>query len=458
MLTEKKLFDELGGFDGQALAGGYSDVDYCLKVGKAGRRVVWTPFALMSQRHTTEPPKDVGADDEDDEVEEQRLWIFPGPAAQTMFDRWLDHIAFDPAYNRNLSLNMYSSKYAAKAFKVETLPPLTWGPDNHPEPCILALNGDKTGCGEYRIIAPLRALVNAEKVHGINDSTYLSIPELARMSPDVLVFQRPILDQHIKLVELYANYSKAFRVYELDDLITNIQYSNQARHIIHGKDLIRRFRHVVDICDRFVVSTDYLAQEYRKFKTDIRVVPNYIERAKWEGFEPKRRQGLKPRVGWAGSNSHVGDLAIIADVVKALSDEVEWVFLGLCPEGVRNLVEYHSSVPIRHFPAKLASLNLDLAIAPLEDVPFNHAKSHLKLLEYGMLGYPVVCTDMTPYQGAYPVTRVSNRLKHWVGAIREQVSDLDELAKRGDALRDYTKANWMLEDNLDPWLKAWLPA
>jgi hypothetical protein len=122
------------------------------------------------------------------------------------------------------------------------------------------------------------------------------------------------------------------------------------------------------------------------------------------------------------------------------------------------LVEYHSSVRIEHYPAKLASLNLDLAIAPLEDVPFNHGKSHLKLLEYGMLGYPVVCTDITPYQGAYPVTRVKNRLKHWVAAIREEVSDLDELAKRGDALRDYTKAHWMLEDNLDIWLKAWLPS
>ena len=273
MLTEKKLFDELGGFDEQALAGGYSDVDYCLKVGKAGRRVVWTPFALMSQRHTTEPPTEVEADEEDDEVEEKRLWIFPGPAAQTMFDRWLDRIAFDPAYNRNLSLNIYSSKYAAaKAFRIETLPALTWGPDNHPEPCILALNGDKTGCGEYRIIAPLRALVNAGKVHGLNSATYLSIPELARMSPDSIVLQRPILEEQVKLAELYAHYSKAFRVYELDDLITNIQYSNQARHSFQGKDLIQRFRRALDVCDRFVVSTEYLAQEYRKFKTEIRVV------------------------------------------------------------------------------------------------------------------------------------------------------------------------------------------
>jgi GT2 family glycosyltransferase/glycosyltransferase involved in cell wall biosynthesis len=457
LLTEKRLFDELGGFD-DSLVGGYSDVDYCLKVGKAGRRVVWTPFAVMFLGHTTELPTEVEVDEEDDAVEKERSWIFPGPAGQTMFDRWLGRIAFDPAYNRNLSLCLSSSGTDLKGFEIETLPALTWDPDFHPVPRILALKADFTGCAEYRIVAPMRALGNAGKIQGLDVVEHLSIPELARMSLDVMVFQRQLKENQIRMMELYARNLKAFRVYEMDDLMTNLQHGNQARQSYQGQDVVRQLRQALDVCDRFVVSTDFLAQEYRKFKTDIRVVPNYIERAKWEEFAPKRRQGRKPRVGWAGGVSHASDLSIIADVVKALSDEVEWVFFGLCPEGVRNLVEYHSGVPIEDYPGKLASLNLDLAIAPLEDVPFNHGKSNLKLLEYGMLGYPVVCTDMTPYQGAYPVTRVKNRLKHWVGAIREHVSDLDELARRGDLLRDYTKANWMLEDNLDVWLAAWIPS
>lgn len=102
----------------------------------------------------------------------------------------------------------------------------------------------------------------------------------------------------------------------------------------------------------------------------------------------------------------------------------------------------------------LASLALDLAVAPLEDVPFNHAKSHLRILEYGILGYPVIATDITPYRGAFPIIR-ANRFKDWVDAIREHVSDRDELARRGDALREHITENWMLEDHLDQWLKAW---
>lgn len=457
MLTEKKLFDESGGFDDKALAGGYSDVDYCMKVGKLGRRIVWTPYAVVFQKHQAELPKEVELGDEDDEVEKSRSWVLPGPAGQVMFDRWIDHIAFDPAYNRNLSLCPPSVGDLVNGFEVETMPALTWDPDFRPVPRILALKGDFSGCAENRIVAPLRALIGAGKVQGMGLTTYLSIPELARMSPDVVLFQRQINEEQVKLMELYARNTKAFRVYELDDLITNVQLRNRSRRDFQDKDLVRRFRQALDASDRFVVATETLAQEYRKFKSDIRVVPNYIEHEKWGGLMPKRRQGKKPRVGWAGSLSHEGDLAIVSDVVKALSDEVEWVFFGLCPEGVRPLVEYHSGVPVEHFPAKLASLDLDLAIAPLEDVPFNHAKSHLKLLEYGILGYPVICTDITPYRGDYPVTRVKSRQKDWVAAIREHISDMDELARRGDVLRDYIKANWLLEDHADSWLKAWLP-
>ncbi|MEJ2712487.1 MAG: hypothetical protein P8014_04805 [Acidihalobacter sp.] len=92
----------------------------------------------------------------------------------------------------------------------------------------------------------------------------------------------------------------------------------------------------------------------------------------------------------------------------------------------------------------------------LEDVPFNHAKSHLRLLEYGILGYPVVCSDLTPYRGDFPVTRVRNRHRDWVEAIREHVTDLAASAERGDVLRAHVRKHWLLENNLDVWLEGWL--
>ncbi|MCE5394423.1 MAG: glycosyltransferase family 1 protein, partial [Acidithiobacillus sp.] len=165
-----------------------------------------------------------------------------------------------------------------------------------------------------------------------------------------------------------------------------------------------------------------------------------------------------PRVGWAGGVGHTGDLEMIADVVRDLSSEVDWVFFGLCPDGLRPYVkEFHSGVPLAQYPAKLASLDLDLALAPLEDNPFNEAKSHLRLLEYGILGYPVVCSDIYPYQGDFPVWRVANRYRDWIRVIREALSDRQALSQMGDRLREHVRAHWLLENHLDDWLRVWLP-
>ena len=112
---------------------------------------------------------------------------------------------------------------------------------------------------------------------------------------------------------------------------------------------------------------------------------------------------------------------------------------------------------LHDYAAKLASLDLDLAVAPLEHHPFNEAKSNLRLLEYGVLGYPVLCTDILPYQGDLPVVRVGNRHRDWVRAIRDMVADRDACRRAGEALRQAVIRDWMLEDHLDEWKRAWLP-
>jgi len=107
----------------------------------------------------------------------------------------------------------------------------------------------------------------------------------------------------------------------------------------------------------------------------------------------------------------------------------------------------------------LAGLQLDLAIAPLEDNRFNACKSNLRLLEYGACAVPVVCSDVGPYQDpALPVSRVRNRHREWVGAIREHLADTAARRQAGDALKRVVHRDWMLEGaGLDEWRAAWLP-
>lgn len=446
MLVKRSLYLDSGGLDEVRFKVSFNDVDFCQRLRQQGYRNVYTPHARLLHEGSVSQTNAIENKAKDDKLNRFKA------EQDGFYDAWRNAVAFDPAFNRNLSSH-------GRDFLIEIAPALTWDPEWRPRPRILAHPADRFGCGEYRIIAPMRALNEAGRIMGWDTGNYLSPPELFRMEPDVILLQRQVDPHQLDLIERYISHSRAFRIYEIDDLITNIPIrSIRKKHFVEQKDLHKRFRKGIAMCERFIVSTEFLAEEYRGYCKDIVVVPNFIEQRRWGQLKPVRRQGDKPRVGWAGSVTHDGDLAIIFDVVKATSKEVDWVFFGMCPDDIRPYVaEFHKGVSLEDYPAKLASLDLDLAVAPLEDVPFNHGKSHLRLLEYGVLGYPVICTDITPYRGDYPVTRVANRFRDWVEAIRSHVADRDELARRGDVLRDYINANWILEDNLEIWSKAWLP-
>jgi hypothetical protein len=169
----------------------------------------------------------------------------------------------------------------------------------------LSIHADAMGCGEYRIIAPMRALTGAGRVMGWDAAGYFHPREYGRMDPDAIVFQRQLEWGQIEFMQRIARISKAFRVYELDDLITkhpDHEFPEEA--VREQKDVNKRFRKAASLCHRFVVSTDYLAEAFKGYCDEIVVVPNYLERARWDGFAPKRRGGARARVGWAGSATH----------------------------------------------------------------------------------------------------------------------------------------------------------
>ncbi|MBK6741807.1 MAG: glycosyltransferase [Hydrogenophilales bacterium] len=445
LLVRKLVYDQLGGLDETNFQVSYNDIDLCLKVRQVGLLVVWTPFATLLHEGSA---SQLANTEQTQQTEKQRRFL---AERGTFYDKWPRQIAFDPAYNRNFSLR-------TRRPEIEAEPMLRLAPSDRNRPRILAHTGDRAGSGEYRVMAPMRQLNRAGRVYGLETDRYLGIPELLRFEPDSIVLQRQIEPRNIERIEGYRRHGKAFTVFELDDLLFN----PPVRHVASAQiaslpELKKRLRKAIGLCDRLMVSTDYLADAMREYATEIVVCPNYIEAARWCGLTLKRQRGAKPRVGWAGSFGHEGDLEIIVDVVKATASQAEWVFLGYCPESLKGHVEFQPIVALADYPAKLASLDLDLAVAPLEDVPFNHAKSHLRLLEYGILGYPVICSDITPYRGDYPVHRVRNRHKDWLEAIHDMLTNSIRLAQAGDALRAHVEEHWLLENNLDRWQAAWLP-
>ncbi len=444
LLIKADLYTSLNGMDEQDLKVLFNDVDLCLKAREAGYQVVWTPAATLIHKASVSIKKQQSPEQRHSTMRRVRH------EHQTMFSRWLNWMANDPAYNRNLSLK-------TQQVIPEEDPAQGWDPEYIPAARILALPADTHGCGEYRIIAPCRALYKAglAQTH-ISHKLYWP-NEIARIKPDSIILQRPIANIHFDALEDMKRHINALRVFEIDDLMHNLPKRSAHLDVMHGDEL-ERVIESISLCDRLVTTTPFLADIYGRFCKDTKIVPNYLERAKWGQLTPLRLQSKKPRVGWAGGASHTGDLELLYPVIKALHKEVDWVFFGMCPESLRPYIhEFHAPTALDSYPAKLASLNLDLALAPLEYHPFNEAKSPLRILEYGVLGYPVICTDIVTYQGGFPVIRVSNKPDDWIEAIRQIIDNRDDLATNGDELRNHIHEHWMLEDNLDKWLEAWLP-
>ena len=189
------------------------------------------------------------------------------------------------------------------------------------------------------------------------------------------------------------------------------------------------------------------------------MLPNCLIPKDWMGLTPQRRVGRLPRVGWAGQTGvHKADLALLNSIMEELEGEVEWVFLGDVPELIGNSrirMQACPMVSIQDFPQALANLNLDVALAPLAHNEFNEAKSDIRILQYGVLGYPVIATDIYPHRQA-PIERVPNDTAAWVRAIRDRIYNLDAAEAEGQKLRQWVLHNRMIDQWLSYYQAVWL--
>ncbi|WP_171001782.1 glycosyltransferase family 2 protein [Methylobacillus flagellatus] len=96
LLVRKQVFNEVGGFNETALQVAYNDVDFCLRVGAAGYRNLWTPYAELYHHES----KTRGREDTPDKLARFRREV------DYMQKVWGERLRNDPYYNPNLSLQI----------------------------------------------------------------------------------------------------------------------------------------------------------------------------------------------------------------------------------------------------------------------------------------------------------------------------------------------------------------
>jgi GT2 family glycosyltransferase/glycosyltransferase involved in cell wall biosynthesis len=444
-------FKQAGGLDEKLLANSrYCITDFCLKVKSLGLRNIWTPHATVGQDRATAKITN-GVCDE---------YVENNAVEKVILDRWANECSNDTSFNRNLSLKTTD-------FSVELDMLLGWDHRFKDRPRVMASPLNSLGVGEYRVRAPLRALAHEAMIEAtlLSNSEFRTdryTPtrfEMNRARPDILLLHHALSDQDYEFIKRVKSETNIKLIFGIDDRVDQVPDKNARKKLVF-RDMKHRLRRTMQLCDRMIVSTQPLADAYQAYCDNIVVVPNMIELLRWNDVIQSpvaaRNNIGNPRFGWAGANQHHGDLEIITDVIKETASEIDWILFGLCPDELRPYVkEIHEFVSFDKYPEKLSQLQLDVAVAPLEFNAFNESKSNLKLLEYGVMGWPVICTDIYPYQeNSPPVMRVKNDKQAWLDAINTAVNNLDEVHQQGRALKQWVFDNYLLEENLNQWMDA----
>ncbi len=256
---------------------------------------------------------------------------------------------------------------------------------------------------------------------------------------DLFVLHREFCDRRIgpQVLSAARELNKPV-VFELDDLLINVPESNPNHK--YCKSITPDVLEMLRQADYVTVTTEplrrYLEEAEPQARGKIHVLPNYINLEIWDGAKPPAEKPSDPFViGWFGTATHDEDLAIIKPAIVKLArkyaGKVIFKFWGYLPkdlEGIPGVQLVRGSQPdLRLHARDLVNCRIDLALAPLLDHPFNHAKSDLKWLEYSICQIPGIYSTISPYTASVTHGKtgwlVDNDPAVWCDAIERFISD-----------------------------------
>lgn len=326
-------------------------------------------------------------------------------------------------------------------------------------PFILCFAADSQGCGFHRIMTPLASLVHTGVANGRIDVNLWDDELILACQPDVIVWQRQVEDAQIEVMQRWRDkLPNTLFIYELDDYLDEIPPASFHASFM-PPDIRSRIARALPLCDRVTTTTEPLAAWLASLSsTPVHVVPNALPAVRLK--DRKARVHGKLRIGFAGGMSHTGDLELIRPAMREIGDAVQWVFFGTQPEHPPVDVEFHQGLPPTMYLDKLASLDFDLMLAPLEDNKFNECKSNLRLVETTVAGACVIAQDLIPYRtNKPPVFSYATTPESWTEAIQHFVytANVRDRQNNADMLRAWVGRHYTLERVLNDRISAWLP-
>ena len=317
---------------------------------------------------------------------------------------------------------------------------------NNPNPTIGYLTTDwawgtdplqPNGCAWYRCVLPGTQLEKRGWVCGVGVPGFSERDGFGMVTGtgkavhgwDIIVFklimQREVLDKMDTAIEMGQKI-----VVDVDDFFDGLEPTNRAYSVTDPSNNPTNNREIYsEIIKKsfaIITSTKFLFDYYSKIHKNVFLVRNSIDIERYSLPSRQRRNFHKPKIGWVGATPwRSGDLEELSGFIGTYIQKNNIRFhhsghvansptaaeqLGIDPK----YVSLNSLSPISEYP-KLFS-QIDIGIVPLRDVPFNHAKSFIKGLEYAAAGIPFVASPSTEYELLFDagIGRIAKNDDEWI--------------------------------------------
>ena len=252
----------------------------------------------------------------------------------------------------------------------------------------------------YRAIDPLKAM--ERRGHDVVwPADPEANPDLRQLGTcDVVHVYRRADDEIRPLLAALVRGGTPF-TYDNDDDFTSVPKQSPEYRKSGGFKWQRYFMASVKVAQAArtcTTTTEVLAEKYRRAGVErVQVVGNHLA----PDLERPRNRHDGIVIGWIAALEHRADAdrLKIADALRRLIDEhddvrVECIGVNL---GLTERYRHDPAVPFLGLPRRIAGF--DIGIAPLADIPWNWARSDIKLKEYAASGVPWLASPVGPYRG-----------------------------------------------------------
>ena len=307
----------------------------------------------------------------------------------------------------------------------------------------------------YRAVLPLRELERrGHRVIWPGPGGYREL--LSRTAEyDVFLLHHFFAEEHLELVRRLRRAGVAV-VWDKDDDVEATPRFAPAYREYGGRRGVRRcFARSVEIAATASLMTTpsaHLAERYREQGVEhVEVIENHVAPEDRDGTRP-RRPGVT--IGIVAGGEHAQDFKRlrIDRILRRLLDAhegVRVVTIGCAHDLPPGRHVARAPVPIEQLIA--AERELDVGLAPLADIPFNRARSNVKLKEYATAGAMWLASPVGPYRGmgeAQGGVLVADR--DWYATLERYVLDFQARA----ALMERARA-WAQGESCDRAARRW---